>query len=266
MAWRQNKASQQGGRRMEPFRKGRYQVRLAASPDDLRAVQRLRWLCFVARNAGAHDGPQLEADALDADFRHMLITDAATGHPVCCFRFLPLDGGRDIARSYSAQFYDLAALESFDAPMLEVGRFCVHPSVRDPDVIRLAWAALTRVVDAGGVQMLFGCSSFVGTEPADHADAFAMLQARHLAPRRWWPRIKAPHVFRLARARRSGQPDPRRAMAAMPPLLRSYLALGGWVSDHAVVDSTLRTMHVFTGVEIRAIPPARRRLLRAAAQ
>lgn len=51
----------------------------------------------------------------------------------------------------------------------------------------------------------------------------------------------------------------------MPPLLRSYLALGGWVSDHAVVDPGLQTMHVFTGVEIGAIPPARRRLLRATA-
>ena len=51
----------------------------------------------------------------------------------------------------------------------------------------------------------------------------------------------------------------------MPPLLRSYLAMGGWVSDHAVVDPVLRTMHVFTGVEIGTIPPARQRLLRATA-
>ena len=60
------------------------------------------------------------------------------------------------------------------------------------------------------------------------------------------------------------QSDPRAAMAAMPPLLRSYLAMGGWVSDHAVVDAQLGTLHVFTGLEIRAIPPARARLLRAA--
>lgn len=250
---------------MEPFRKGRYQAHLAATPDALRAAQRLRWLCFVARNGDAGDKADLDADALDADCRHMLVTDATTGQLVCCFRFLPLAGGHDIGRSYSAQFYDLAALGSFAGPMIEVGRFCVHPSVRDPDVIRVAWAALTRIVDDMGAQMLFGCSSFVGTDPADHADAFAMLQARHLAPRRWWPRIKAPHVFRLARALMPGQPDPKRARAAMPPLLRSYLALGGWVSDHAVVDPALQTMHVFTGVEIGAIPPARRRLLRTTA-
>ncbi|MTE00148.1 GNAT family N-acetyltransferase [Paracoccus sp. YIM 132242] len=250
---------------MQPLRKGRYLARLAGTSDDLRAAQRLRWLCFVARNGAADDGAQLEADALDARCHHMLVEDAATGQLACCFRFLPLADGRGIARSYSAQFYDLSALESFDGPMLEIGRFCVHPALRDPDIIRIAWAALTRLVEDTGVQMLFGCSSFIGTEPAAHAEAFAVLRARHLAPRRWWPRIKAPHVFRFARALLPGQPDPKRAMAAMPPLLRSYLALGGWVSDHAVVDPLMRTMHVFTGVEIRAIPPARRRLLQAAA-
>lgn len=248
---------------MQSLRKGRYLARLARTPDDLRAAQRLRWLCFVAGNGAAADG--LDADALDATCRHMLVEEASTGRLVCCFRFLPLAGGGDIAGSYSAQFYNLSALESFNAPLLEVGRFCIHPDTHDPDIIRTAWAALARIVEESGIRMLFGCSSFPGTEPALHAEAFAMLRARHLAPRRWLPRVKAPNVFRFARARRSGQPDPKRAMAAMPPLLRSYLALGGWVSDHAVVDPVLCTMHVFTGVEVGAIPPARRRLLQAMA-
>ena len=39
--------------------------------------------------------------------------------------------------------------------------------------------------------------------------------------------------------------------------------MGGWVSDHAVVDEKMNTLHVFTGVEIGAIPAARKRLLRA---
>lgn len=250
---------------MQPFRRVRYQARLAETTDEIRAAQRLRWLCFVARNGAPDDGEQVDADTLDAACRHMLVEEVATGRLVCCFRFLPLAGGSEIARSYSAQFYNLKALEAFDGPMVEMGRFCIHPEFRDPDIIRTAWAAMTRYVDEAGIEMLFGCSSFVGTEPDEHAEAFAMLKERHLAPRRWWPRVKAPKVFRFARALRLRKPDPKRAMAAMPPLLRSYLAMGGWVSDHAVVDPALRTMHVFTGVEIRAIPPARRRLLRATA-
>ena len=54
-------------------------------------------------------------------------------------------------------------------------------------------------------------------------------------------------------------------MLKMPPLLKTYLMMGGWVSDHAVVDPDLNTMHVFTGVEIKSIPPARKKLLRAVA-
>ncbi|WP_372800422.1 GNAT family N-acetyltransferase [Paracoccus seriniphilus] len=250
---------------MQPFIRGRYQARLAGTADDIRAAQRLRWLCFVARNGDEDDGSQIDCDALDAQCQHMLIEEIASKRLIGCFRFLPLSGGAEIARSYSAQFYNLAALESFEGPMVEMGRFCIHPEIRDPDVIRTAWAAMTRFVDEAGIEMLFGCSSFVGTEPEDHAEAFAMLKERHLAPRRWLPRVKAPKVFRFARALRLRKPDPKRAMAAMPPLLRSYLAMGGWVSDHAVVDPALRTMHVFTGVEIRAIPPGRRRLMRAVA-
>jgi len=39
--------------------------------------------------------------------------------------------------------------------------------------------------------------------------------------------------------------------------------MGGWVSDHAVIDPRMNTIHVFTGVEVRKIPEARKRLLRA---
>ena len=119
----------------------------------------------------------------------------------------------------------------------------------DPDVLRVAWAAMTRFVDAEGVGMLFGCSSFLGTDAETYLDAFAMLRERHLAPKCWRPVVKAPKVFPFALRLRRRQSDPRRAMQLMPPLLRTYLMMGGWVSDHAVVDDDLGTLHVFTGVD-----------------
>jgi putative hemolysin len=51
----------------------------------------------------------------------------------------------------------------------------------------------------------------------------------------------------------------------MPPLLKTYLSMGGWVSNHAVVDYEMNTMHVFTGLEVKNIPAARKRLLRVIA-
>jgi putative hemolysin len=242
--------------------KGRFRARTAGSPADVTAAQALRYLAFRA-TPQAPEG--LDGDAFDAVCTHVLVEEARSGTLVCCFRLLPLTGGCEIARSYSAQFYDLAALAAYPGRMVEMGRFCIRPGWRDPDILRVAWGAMTAYVDREGVQMLFGCSSFHGTDAAAYLDAFAMLKERHLAPRRWLPRVKAPDVFRFARRLARLKPDPRRAMQAMPPLLRTYLLMGGWVSDHAVVDRDLNTLHVFTGLEIAAVPPARARLLRAVA-
>ena len=252
---------------MKALRKGRYDVHTAEGPAEIREAQRLRWLCFMARR---HDqnrmDQELDADDYDDRCHHVLIRDAASGVLVACFRMLTLSGGADIDDSYSARYYNLAGFRDYPGRMTEIGRFCLHPEWHDPDIVRLAWAGLTRHVDAAGVAMLFGCSSFHGTEPEGYEDAFAMLRERHLAPKRWLPRVKAPKVFRFARALRLRKPDPKRAMAAMPPLLRSYLLMGGWVSDHAVVDQQLNTLHVFTGLEIGAIPPRRAQVMRAVAE
>ncbi|NEK20894.1 GNAT family N-acetyltransferase [Sulfitobacter sp. JBTF-M27] len=234
--------------------KGKYRAREAKTPSDLRAAQLLRARCFSLNTS-------LDADAFDAQSTHILIEDTASSVLVCCYRLLILDGG-SLKNCYAAQYYELSALESYDGLMLELGRFCVSPEHRDPDILRLAWAAMTDYVDREGVRLLFGCSSFAGVKTEDYLDAFAMLRARHLAPKRWLPRVKAPDVFRFA-ARLRRKPDAKKAMLRMPPLLRTYLLMGGWVSDHAVVDHQMNTLHVFTGLEIGAIPDSRKRLLRA---
>lgn len=238
---------------MKVFDKGKYSVRHASTAEDLSAALELRRLCF-----GAAGGV---ADRFDTSSVHVLVKEIASGDVVATFRMAMLDGAL-IQTSYAAQFYDLAALAAFKGPMLELGRFCIHPNHPDPDILRLTWAVLTAYVDEVGVEMLFGCSSFSGTNADPYSDAFALLKARHLPPARWMPRIKAKDVFRYC-AQDHGKPDLKNANATMPPLLRTYLMMGGWVSDHAVVDHDMDTLHVFTGLEISAIPPARKKLLRA---
>lgn len=242
---------------MITLHRGRYLARLAQGPDDVAAAQRLRGIAF-------HGEDRVDADAFDLACDHVLVIDTRTDELVCCFRFLPLPNGEEIGRSYSAQYYELSSLKDFSGPMVEMGRFCIHPNNSDPDVLRVAWGAMTAYVDAQGVELLFGCASFSGTDAKQYYDSFAMLKARHLAPKRWLPRVKAPNVFQFAQRLRR-KPDAKQAMLRMPPLLRTYLMMGGWVSDHAVVDTQMNTLHVFTGVEIARIPPARKRLLRAVA-
>lgn len=216
-------------------------------------AQSLRALCF---RAGAPD-----RDELDPACRHFVVTSGETA--VAAFRLLVLPDIAETTRSYSARFYDLCRLSTRSGAALELGRFCLHPDWHDPDILRLAWAGLTRIVDAAGIDLLFGCSSFHGTDPAPHLDAFTHLARHHLAPPDRAPQRKGEAIDYPALT--ASHPANPKALASLPPLLRTYLAMGGWVSDHAVIDRDLGTLHVFTGVEIARIPPARARLLRALA-
>lgn len=237
--------------------KGHLVARLATTPGDIVRAQELRHICFFAARGLSRPGGR-DRDDFDDRCRHVLIEDAG-GRLLACFRVMVLPAAR-IAESYSAQFYDLAALSRYPHPILELGRFCSHPAAQDPDLLRLAWAAITGLVDGDGAGLLFGCTSFAGADAGLHRVALAHLAAHHLAPSAWAPRAKG-----LALALPTGAVDARAALSAMPPLLRSYIGMGGWVSDHAVIDLAMDTVHVFTALEVARIPAARARALRALA-
>lgn len=241
-----------------------YQTRIADCAADIEAAQRLRHRAFFEGQGRTGRADGRDVDDFDDKCLHVLVEDRNCGQLFATMRLLPLGSGAEIPETYSAQYYNLDALKAFDRPMVEMGRFCIEPGVTDPDILRAAFAAVTSFVDREGVALLFGCSSFQGTDARAYEDAFAMLKERYLAPKRWLPRIKAPNVFQFAQRLRR-KPDRARALKTMPPLLRSYLTMGGWVSDHAVVDRDMNTLHVFTGLEIGAIPPGRARALRAVA-
>lgn len=235
------------------LRKGCYRARLAAGPADVTACQRLRRLCFHGQ-AGA------DADRFDPACQHVMVEDAG-GRLVATARVALWPDGAVMLRGYAAQFYDLSGLAQVPGPMAELGRFCTDPAICDADVLRVIWGALTQLVDSVGARHLLGCSSFAGTDPMPYDAAFALLAARHSGPDGLRPGVKAQEVIPLA-----AQPvDVKAGLRQMPALLRSYLTMGGWVSDHAVVDRNLQTLHVFTCVPVAAIPAARVRALRAVA-
>jgi putative hemolysin len=241
--------------------RGGYVARFAQTAQDLAAAGALRHLCFV-QNAGrpARTGG-VEGDQFDALCDHVVVEDQV-GKVVCCFRVLALRSGADLSMSYSAQYYDLEQLSSYRDPMVELGRFCVHPDVKDADVLRIAWGILAAFVDVHDAGLLFGCSSFKGTDPTIYTQAFDQLSAQHLAPTDWRPRVKADEVIRFGDTARPVT-DQRAALGQMPTLLKTYLSMGGWVSDHGVIDRDMNTLHVFTGLEISSIPPARAKALRS---
>lgn len=244
---------------VQPIQAGNYTARLAQGSADMAQALALRSLVFRNRNYGQ------DTDSHDDACLHVLVQDNKTQTVVCCYRLRLLASGENIDSSYSAQFYDLSRLAGFGGPMLELGRFCIHPDWHNADILRLAWAAMARLVDKTGATLLFGCTSFEGANGPDHDAALAVLKSAHLAPEIWRPLRKASLIYDFEAIAANQLPDPSIALRGMPPLLRTYLAMGAWVSNHAVLDCDLDTLHVFTAVEIAKIPPSRARALRSLA-
>jgi L-ornithine Nalpha-acyltransferase len=240
--------------------KGRYTARLAEGPEDMARAMTLRYACFVAARGLGDDPAGQDQDAFDGICMQMLVEEAGSGDLACTYRLMHLASGADIHRSYAAQHYDLEALSAQDGPFMELGRFCVAPDRQpDADLLRVAWGAMARLVDLHGVRMLFGCASFDGADAGLHHDALCALW-RHIGPAGLRPARKGDAI-----PLPDAPFDAARALAQTPALLRTYVMMGGWVSDHAVLDHVLNTLHVFTALPIASIPAARARALRAVA-
>jgi L-ornithine Nalpha-acyltransferase len=239
---------------MEPIRKGKLIARLAQGSGDMGRVMAFRRAAFP-RISGA------EEDAEDALSAHVMVE--GEGVLLAYFRVMLFGWGAGLAQGYAARSYDVGPLSGYARPIAEMGRFCVAPGGVHPDVLRLAWGAMTRIVDEGQAGLLVGCSSFRGARWEAHRAGLSLLAAEFVGPAEHLPGRKAGEVVELAEAGPVG--DRREALAGLPPLLRTYLGMGGWVSDHAVVDRELDTLHVFTCVEVDRVPAARVASLRAVA-
>lgn len=246
----------------------RLALRLARDAADLAAVQRLRWQVFYEEmGASAEIGAAigLDADPFDDLCDHLLVIDrdAAQGEAVIgTYRLLRENIARAHGGFYSADEFEIGMLGKGAAgrgELLELGRSCVLPPYRTSATISLLWRGIGDYIARHRIALLFGCASFPGTEAELHAAALSYLFANHLAPEELRPRV---HPARAARwtALDPASYDPRRALLAMPPLVKAYLRVGAMVGDGAFVD------HAFNTVDVCVVMPVEKMSERYAAR
>ncbi len=230
-----------------------FTLRLARDARDLRAAQRLRYLVFV-EELGA-SGPlvdheaRLERDAFDPIFDHLLLIDQRRDPDrlddvVGAYRLLPSDRLAAGERFYSEAEFDLAPLRHSGRKLLELGRSCVHPDHRGGTAMYHLWNALAEYVLDRGIEVLFGAASFHGTEIGPLAPSLAYLHHNHLAPEGLRVRARPGAGYQPMDLLAPDRVDRKAAMAAIPPLIKAYLRLGGFVGDGAWIDRDFNTTDV----------------------
>jgi L-ornithine Nalpha-acyltransferase len=239
---------------------GAIEVRLARDAAEVAAAQALRYRVFYEEMA-AKPTPEMAAarrdfDKFDAYCDHLLVLDQRLGAGsqavVGTYRLLRRSVADRHDGFYSETEFDISRLKSMPGELLELGRSCVDARYRTRATMQRLWSGIAAYVFARDVRVMFGCASLPGTNPQAVAGALSYLHHRHLAPAQLRPRALPGRYVDMnllaadsvSEADAAKALDERAVLAGLPPLIKGYLRLGGFVGDGAVIDQQFNTIDV----------------------
>lgn len=242
------------------LRSGNLGVRVASTAWEVRAAQALRYRVFYAEmGARADDATTasgLDADEYDAVADHLLVLDHDLGEGpaavVGTYRLIRREAAERVGGFYSAGEYDIAPLLAYPGRILELGRSCVHEAYRTRGTLQLLWRGIAAYVFQRRIDLMFGCASLPGTDLDALAPALTYLHHNHLAPPALRPRALPHRHVAMDRLDPDGV-DLRAALAELPPLVKGYLRLGGFVGEGAVLDPQFNTTDVCVVVKTELV-------------
>jgi putative hemolysin len=235
----------------EELRAGNLGLRVAETAAEIEAAQALRYRVFY-EEMGAHadaatQAARMDQDAYDPVADHLLVLDHDLGHGaeavVGTYRLIRRRAADRVGGFYSAAEYDIAPLLAFEGEVMELGRSCVAPAYRTRGTLQLLWRGIAAFVFRHRIDLMFGCASLPGTDLDALAPQLGYLHANHLAPPALRPRAVADRYVAMDRLA-PGALNMRAALASLPPLVKGYLRLGGFVGDGAVIDQQFNTTDV----------------------
>ncbi len=228
-----------------------YTLKMADNEAELVAAQRLRYRVFV-QEMGAKLDPrsmtaELEQDRFDPFFDHLILLDNRVADPmeavVGVYRLLRSQVAQSGVGFYGDSEFDLSKIHGSGRSAVELGRSCVAPAHRGGLALHLLWNGVADYVLDHQIEILFGTASFGGARPETLAHALSHLYHSHLAPEDLRVPVHPEHGFAM-NILRSEQVDRLLAVRQIPPLIKSYLRLGGFVGDGAYVDRGFNTIDV----------------------
>ncbi len=230
---------------------GALEVRLADNDAEREAAQALRYRVFydemAARPSEETAALKRDFDAFDPFCDHLLVIDrergAGTAGVIGTYRLLRRTRARQAGGYYSSAEFDVSCLDSRPGEPLELGRSCVDVAFRTRSTMQLLWRGIAQYVFHHKIEVMFGCASLQGTDLEPLQVPLSYLYHHHLAPPELrpsaWPALHIDMRFQAP-----GRIDAKAALTALPPLIKGYLRLGGFVGDGAVIDPQFNTTDI----------------------
>jgi putative hemolysin len=233
------------------LRAGNLGVRIAETAAELDAAQALRYRIFYEEMGARADAETAAArrdrDAFDRVADHLLVVDHDLGEGpdavVGTYRLIRRRAAERLGRFYSADEYDITPLLQRGGEPLELGRSCVAADYRTRGTLQLLWRGIAAYVFRHRIDLMFGCASLHGTDLDALAPQLTYLAHNHLAPEGLRPRA-LPHRHVPMLRMDPAALDARAVLNDLPPLVKGYLRLGGFVGEGAVLDHQFNTTDV----------------------
>jgi len=242
---------------------GTLETRLARNAREIDAAQAVRYRVFV-EEMNATLAPeamriQRDVDAYDAICDHLLVVDNAIegeieDQIVGTYRLLRQEVALANGGFYSASEFDIEPLLARhpDKQFMELGRSCVLPDYRTKRTVELLWQGNWAYSLKHGMNAMFGCASFPGVNPEEHALALSFLHHTVSAKNEWAVSAK-PELHTNMDLMPYEDINARKALTMLPPLIQGYLRLGAMIGDGAVIDQAFNTTDVLVALPLASI-------------
>lgn len=226
-------------------------VRLTRNAAEIEAAQRLRFKVFYdeyqAKTSEEAVIQQRDFDEFDDAADHMIVLDQELGEGAAAivgtYRLIDQGAANRVGRFYSSDEYDIKNLIDTGANLLELGRSCVLTEYRTRAILQKLWQGIADYVLDRQIEILFGCGSFHGTNPEEHAEALSYLYHYHLAPPGLRPTAHKDKYINMNMQPKS-RLNQKQILSNLPPLIKGYLRVGAHVGDGAFVDQNFNTTDV----------------------
>lgn len=242
---------------------GTLETRLARNDREIDAAQAVRYRVFVEEMGATLNSDAMrrrrDVDSYDAICDHLLVIDHAIegdieDQIVGTYRLLRQDVALANGGFYSASEFDIEPLlfRHPDKQFMELGRSCVLPDYRTKRTVELLWQGNWAYSLKHGMSAMFGCASFPGIYPEEHALALSFLH-HTVSTKGEWAVSARPELYRKMDLMPFEGVNAKKALMALPPLIKGYLRLGAMIGDGAVVDHAFNTTDVLVVLPIASI-------------
>ncbi len=221
-------------------------LRLAQTPEEIKAAQRLRYKIFYQEfNVAAP--PEVESEERDFDeydvyADHLVVIDESILNPsdqiVGTYRLFRRANMPDNLSFFSAHEFDIDALIKNGGKVLELGRSCVLPEYRTKYVMQRLWQGIAEYLSIHQIDLMFGCASFHEKDPYQIINELSYLHHFHRPPENLHVTAKLDGEKNIP-LKAKEELDARRIFAGLPALIKGYLRLGAYIGEGYYIDKNL---------------------------